>query len=526
MPARIVIIGAGFSGAVLAVQLLRQARTALDITLVNASGRMARGLAYGTASPQHLLNVPAARMSALADDPGHFLRWCRRTEPRTAPEAFVSRERYGAYLADLLDAAATTATTAISADTGPGPHRPSPTPPVHRLHRLVDQALAVRPARDGWTVLLARQPLLPADTVVLAFGHFTPALPLTDAQVRVAGAQLVPDPWRPDALAPIGPDDPVLLIGTGLTALDVTLSLQTARRQAPVIACSRRGLPPWAQPEIPMDEASARRTVAEVLQAGPCDRVPELLRRLRQRLPPRAARPLQTLLTPQTPDAAAARSADPRSGIGIGIGIGSSALDWRALIAALRPDTVALWQGLPEAERRRFLRHLRPWWDAGRHLCAPVSHQRWRQAIAQGRVQLLAARVVALERAGADLVVSLAPRGAPQPPLRHRVRWIINCTGPASDPRRTTEPLVRQLLADGLIQADALGLGITTAPGPACRPLGRDGRTRRGLHAIGPLLRADRWEATAVPELRTLARDLAGQILADPRDLPHPDTGP
>ncbi len=103
----IVIIGAGFSGVALVSQLLRQAGTApLRIVLVNRSGSMARGLAYGTRSADHVLNVPAGNMSAMAEDPDHFLRY--------APRPAIHRCRripsccarvYGDYLESLLKSA-------------------------------------------------------------------------------------------------------------------------------------------------------------------------------------------------------------------------------------------------------------------------------------------------------------------------------------------------------------------------------------------------------------------------------------
>jgi uncharacterized NAD(P)/FAD-binding protein YdhS len=102
----ILVIGAGFSGTATAVQLLRHASArGLHVMLVNRSGRMARGLAYGTQSPDHKLNVPAGNMSALADDPDHFLRFCQRVDSRITPSLFVSRRLYGDYLEHLLDAA-------------------------------------------------------------------------------------------------------------------------------------------------------------------------------------------------------------------------------------------------------------------------------------------------------------------------------------------------------------------------------------------------------------------------------------
>jgi len=87
----IAIIGGGASGTLLAVSLLRRARAPLRVLLVEKTGRVGPGLAYSTERPSHLLNVPAARMSAFPEDPEHFLRWARRGGPGTGPGGFVRR---------------------------------------------------------------------------------------------------------------------------------------------------------------------------------------------------------------------------------------------------------------------------------------------------------------------------------------------------------------------------------------------------------------------------------------------------
>src|SRR3954468_13632010 len=73
--------------------------------LVNRSGPMARGLAYGTQSPDHKLNVPAGNMSALADDPDHFVRFCLGVDSRITASLFVSSRLYGDYLEHVLNEA-------------------------------------------------------------------------------------------------------------------------------------------------------------------------------------------------------------------------------------------------------------------------------------------------------------------------------------------------------------------------------------------------------------------------------------
>ena len=105
-PFTIAVVGSGFSGVMTAVHLLRgPSSRPVRVLMVNRSGVMARGVAYGTSSPSHLLNVPAGKMSALPDDPGHFLRFAQSLDSSITPVSFVRRSIYGAYLEHLLSEA-------------------------------------------------------------------------------------------------------------------------------------------------------------------------------------------------------------------------------------------------------------------------------------------------------------------------------------------------------------------------------------------------------------------------------------
>lgn len=454
----VVIVGAGFSGAATAVQLLRQARSPLRVLLLNESGRMARGLAYGTDSAEHLLNVPAGNMSALADEPEHFLRYCQWVDARWRAGDFVPRRLYGAYLESLLAAAESSA--------GPA-----------RLKRVVGRALRVQaPGADGRaTVWLDGGEALHAEQVVLAFGHVAPEHPLPEALRARLGTAYVGDPWRQPTAAALRGDERVLLVGAGLTALDLLVSLDRAGHRGPVVMLSRRGLAP--QPHRPQRERPAHPDIDG----------------LHTRMGPTLRGQLRAL----------------RAAIGAAVAAGD---DWRDWIGALRPHMPRWWRSLSEAERRRFVRHLQPHWDTLRHRCAPEAHavfERWR---AQGRLELIAGRVVDVAPADAGFQVAVRPRGRSQ--LRQlAVERVVNCTAPSGRLAASPSPLIASLCADGLVVPDALALGL--AVDDALRVVGRDGRPSGWLSYVGPLLKARDWEATAVPELRRHAAALA-QRLAQP----------
>ncbi len=451
----VVIVGAGFSGAATAIQLLRMAKANLRVVLINESGRMARGLAYGTHSNAHVLNVPAGNMSALAGDPDDFLRYCRWSDPQVHAHSFVSRQLYGAYLEALLSAAELFGSAGA------------------QLDRVVGRVIEILPGAAQAEVRLQDGSVFLADDVVLAFGHFAPRDPLSARDVAVAGPRYVCDPWRPDALSSIRPDDDVLLVGAGLTAVDVALVLNRAPRTGRLLAISRRGLVPQAHRSsgvVPgvVDGAA--------LAAAMGDTVRSYLRVLRAEVGRCHAR----------------------------------GEDWRDVIGALRPHTARLWQRLTLDDRRRFLRHLRPHWEVVRHRCAPAAHDVLAALMDSGHCTLMAARLRGVRSIADGLEVDLQPRGGGAS-QRRQLQVIVNCTGPTSDVKHSGSPLIEHLLDAGLICPDPLGLGLQV--GERYRTIDGEGRESPWLHYIGPLLKASEWEATAVPELRVHAMRLAEQLL-------------
>ena len=455
----IAIIGAGFSGTVTAVNLLRSAPgRPLRIVLINR-GAMARGLAYGTASPLHVLNVPAGNMSALADDADDFLHYCRWADPATTPGSFVSRRLYGCYLEALLTAAANTAPEGTVLEQWMGE--------VARIHVASD-------GRSAWVALDdGRQ--LQVQRAVLAFGHLPPRQPSSRRPDLFADARYVPDPWLPGVLERVSPAEPVLLIGSGLTAIDVALSLQQRGRTAPIWMLSRRGL-------LSASHREQRPPLAPGVAAPLIDALPASARGLLRELRRAAA------------DSAAAGQ------------------DWRDLLAALRPHVPALWQRMTDTERRRFLRHLQPYWDVTRHRCAPQPSAVFRRLLEQGELRLLAGRLQDFELEPGGVRARWTPRGGTTE-RELVVGAVVNCTGPDTDLARAESPLLRQLIASGLLLPDALKLGLSVDARGAL--LGRDGRPSAVLSYVGPWLRARDWEATAVPELRIHAQRMAARLLQE-----------
>ena len=458
MTRRIAIVGGGLSGTLTAVHLMRRAAADdLNIVLVNRSGGLARGVAYGTRSAAHVLNVPAGRMSAFEGDDTHFLRYAQRRDPPCHGGSFVAREVYGDYLEWLLRSA-----QAALAE-------------PQRFVHLVGQVDDLDAGDTGAALHIGDAAPLRVDRIVLALGNGVPAdPPLADTRFFDRSARYLRDPWRRGALDAVDLAQPVLLLGSGLTMVDEALALQARGQRGVLHALSRRGLLPQAHRESHTPPASV------ALPAGLLDRPAVLRHWLR--------------LVREQCRALAAHGTD-----------------WRDTLAALRAATPQLWERLALPQRAQFLRHLQAHWDVHRHRLAPSPAAGLAALRGAGALQLHAGRLLQIDEQGDAVMVGYRPRGQAHS-VALQVGSVVNCTGPDTRLARSSEPLLRGLAARGLVVPDALGLGLEVAGDYGV--VQADGRASSVLHYIGPFLRARYWECTAVPELRQHAQRLAERLCA------------
>ncbi len=451
----VAIVGAGFSGTLLALHLLRHCPAPTQVVLIERSARFGGGQAYSTGNASHLLNVPAGRMSAFRDSPHDFLDWLRAQPPgrhgtaAATPGCFVSRRSYGAYVRDLLK-------------------RELRRPGLgNRLTLVRGEATRLTGGAGPLELTLDRGRRLRAGIVVLAVGNLAPEPPHLADPGFYDGPLYRPDPWAPGALDGLDPDAPVLLIGTGLTMVDVVVSLLDCGHRGPIHALSRRGLLP---------QRHASRPAAAVEPPALPTRLVPLLRAIRQ----------------------AARQAGPHA--------------WHGVIDGLRPFTVDLWQVLSPQDRQRFLRHLRRWWDVHRHRMAPAVAERLDAVRACGQLVVHAGWLRELvERPDGRAQATYLSRGDGRPERVLAAR-VINCAGPGADFERVRHPLVRSLLGDGLVRPDPLRLGLDVTG--SCATRDREGAISRRLFAAGPITRGTFWEITAVPDIRRQCEALAMHVAA------------
>jgi uncharacterized NAD(P)/FAD-binding protein YdhS len=403
---------------------------------------------------------------SVTDDPDDFVKWLRAERPRRilnwTREDFAPRSSFADYLQARL------------ADI-----RSASNIRVTWLHSTADSVNALE---NGWEVVPAHGAPVLADVVVLATGNEPP---------RVLGTQLPPpvqrliieDPWDVEQKAEIPRKAAVLLAGTSLTAVDVATDLLQQGHQGPIIAVSRRGLVP--RPHGPI--AAAPEGFVHALPSS----LRAVVRYVRQ-----------------------LSANDPHGE------------KWRRAFTELRGIAPSLWRGWTVAEKKRFLRHVRPFWDAHRHRLAPRVHARVQRAIDSGKLVIVKGRITHIEALGADnLRVSVRHGRATQ---TIDVARVVNCTGPEVHPGRSNNPLLQGLISDRVARPDALGLGL--AVDSESRVVSSSGSAHGTLYAVGSLTRGSRWEVTAIPELREQANAVVRRVLHDqalglPRRTPESFAG-
>lgn len=455
----IAVIGAGCSGAMTLVHLLENLPDEpVRILLIDPEPTLGRGVAYARRHYPYLVNAPAATMSIRSQDPLDFVRFLQEADATASVADFPTREQFGDYVEARASRAIEFARSRSSVD------------------RIYQAAIRLDrwPDQDGWKITLANGEFHHADTVVLALGNPAPT-PLSHLATGTT-CDGISDPWNVDHLAPDARS--ILVVGTGLTMVDAVCALLAASPDRQIHALSRHGLMPLNQTdtrpaglddgrlaEVLKDCISLRRLVREVIRAG--------------------------------------RRMNLAGG------------DWRRVIISVRQQASSIWGRFSVDDRRRFLRHVRPYWDIHRHRFPAPVWSTVQTLLASGQLTLHAGRLECIERAEGRFQARWRTRVSGET-TEVTVDRVFNCTGPDYHIARSKSPLWRHLLRESLISPDALHLGLQT--GALGEVLNPEGAAVPNLYYVGPLRRAQCWEATAVAELRVHAEALA-------RHLARPDVG-
>jgi uncharacterized NAD(P)/FAD-binding protein YdhS len=450
----IAIIGAGLSGRLLAVNLLRQATHAVSIQMFERGEANSMGAAYSSNEGYLLLNVPACRMGAFSEDAEHFLKWAREKGISAGPWDFLPRKLYRDYVFSLLEESQMTGKNGAS------------------FTQIRGEVIDLEVGQNGATLYVQGKGTFPAHKVVLALGNFPPRNPNIYNRAALTSQSYVRDPWAFSGFSSLQGNESVVFIGSGQTMVDLLVGLYRRGHAGRIVSISRRGL-------MPLAHGGFEPYPSFYEEIKDATGLLEIFRSVRRHL-----------------DGAHARGIDPRS-----------------VIDSLRPDTQALWHALPEREKLRFLRHLYRYWEIIRSRIPPESESIIQQLRASGQLEVISDRIRDMVENETGLEVHYS---SPERIREEMVKasLVINCIGPESDIERVEHPLVKNLLRRGLIRPGPARLGIDALSQGAV--IGRQGDTSQVLYTLGSMMKGVLWEVIAVPDIRLQAEQLAGLLLGQP----------
>ncbi len=447
----IAIVGGGASGILLLFHLARISSNPIKIVLFNKGYSLAEGAAYSTADKSHLLNVRAGRMSAYADEPSHFVDWLKNQEECLAIKE--DENLNDAFIPRYLYGRYLKENMQrVLANLKDG----------FEIQIIEDQVIAIE-KNDAFNIRTANGLLIQSEKTVICTGIETPhGLP---------GIKNVPDdpriiinPWNSKVQVP-SENKNVLVIGTGLTMVDTVLSLLNAGFKGKIVALSKHGQLPMAHPEFKQTAKPSEHFCAP-------EDLSSLFTIIKKRIK-------------QHPD--------PQS--------------WaEPVLEDIRPYTQQLWFNYSKEEKQRFLRHLQHLWSKLRHRIPFQISLQLAKAIEENKLELAAGKLVRLTCNQTSINVCYVERKTGKEKSENVIQ-IYNCTGPVLDVEKSMNPVIQSLFTNGLIRNSDAKLGPDALPDG--RLINRAGNVQDDLFLLGPPMRGSIWEAVAVPEIRTGAKEIA-----------------
>ncbi len=421
----IAIIGGGASGTLLAINLLESNSEFSTIVLIEKSNEAGRGLAFQDNGHDYLLNVVAGKMSAYSDKPSHFLDWLSENKIPATENTFLPRRIYGQYLSALLNEFKN-----------------------HSVFvRIKDEALDIAVSENGdFEIKLRLGKSINAQKVVLALGNCPPPQLRGLAPISQQSENYINDPWKAN-LSAISKDKTVLIIGTGLTAVDIVLGLKQSGHTGKITCLSTHGHLPLVHnlnQEAAQLNIDWKGTLSAIISTA---------------------------------------KANLKSG--------------NEIMSSIRPQSQEIWIGFSLEEKKRFLRHLKHLWATDRHRMPKESSDKLNSMIQEGQLTVLGGKIDSINSKNNGFELSYTQYKSSE--LKTiACDYLINCTGPESNIERVDSVLIHNLLKKDLIKADELKLGIDAYP---------NGKVKNEfpaaeLYAVGPMLRGILWEITAIPEIR------------------------
>lgn len=479
MPKTLSIIGMGACGVAAFAEIVTRLRYDREarpvIHLVERDSELGRGLAWGTDQPGHLLNTESRLMGLYAHEPEHFRAWLehRRTAAGTplAPEGveYPPRCEYRVYIQDVL-ADTLAQADAIGLDV--------------RIHR--SEVVAIEGDHDAATIHLSDGSRFETEVTLLTLG--TPdAARFGDLD----GAEGYFDSPYPSGRMIDGIDrnQTVVILGSGLSAIDALMTLLDVGHQGRVHMISKEGMLPRV--EIPAPEEPYERkylTLGNVhrliRERGGAFSVVDLFRLFRREAEEAAGAPIDWRAEDRT-------NGDAQAALGRDIAAAEARREpFQRILTSTRHESTEMWNLLSPLDQTRFGSWIAPHFATARFVTPMINARRIADAMARGLLSVHG-DVAGTERAGDGdgFVVRFENGDALSSPV------VVNATGQASRLDEMKEPLVHDLLDKRWLQPHPAG--GARAHRATCRIISASREAPR-LYALGQLLNGELRDVNAV----------------------------
>jgi uncharacterized NAD(P)/FAD-binding protein YdhS len=459
-PIEIAIVGVGFSGLMTAYHIVKETKVPLTLHLIDEKDTFGKGAAYSTRSHKHLLNVPAAKMSALTDDPSSFLNWAQEQpaykgiSKEILGRVFLPRQLFGKYINTLWEEALSS-------------KREDTT--VNIIH---DKATDIDNVNGKYTIRLKAHEPVTADCIVLATGNEIPANPSIPNAAFYESKNYVKDPWHTDVTKLIKPEQSIMILGNGLTAVDVLISIMETGHKGLIHTLSPSGFSilPHRHNHIEYKDF-----VEEIKEPYSLDQLLTLGHKHFRQL----------------------------HKIGITV---------EPVVDSLRSLTQKIWQCWGQQEKEVFLRDSRSMWNKIRHRIAPQLYDYVQRLRLSSSLKVHKAKLVNITEDANGVAVQYLSKHTHTVKTAN-VALVINCTGPHLNISRSEDKLLLSLQSKGMLRPDSLHIGMDVSD--KWNLLDAEGKEQTGFYTLGPNLIGLLWETTAIPEIRGQAATLAKRILEE-----------
>lgn len=446
----IAVIGGGLSGTLLAYYLLKEDAFPLTVYLFEKDyQQLGRGIAYRSSNEGQLLNVPAAKMNVYGEPDGSFHRWlCAKvSDVKPAAMDFVERSWFGSYLKEIFE------------------QRLAHTKNI-TLRVITGEVIDIVKDEDSLRLFTEGNHEYRVSYAVLANGILPPADPFKVSTDIKLSALYQSNPWSLRYVQQLKEKDHVVLIGTGLTMLDHAVSLLRSNKNLRITALSRRGF-------LPLPHAGYEQYSFPEYDIAPHEDINTLHRSIRiyyekHRL---------------------------------------NGLEWRCLIDKIRLQVPELWQALNSESKKRFIRHLKPYWEIHRHRAPQQVLKLITEAIQDGRFSLVRGRIKQVQLVDATTLQLVV--GNAQQAIALHANYLLNSSGLQNNIRLTADHLLRSMMKRGYMQPDTNGLGIEVDEHGALSCA----HGKRNVFSLGALRRAAELECTAAKEIGEQAFKLSKHLL-------------